>query len=693
MSGAKLVWRGVCGLGLALGMASCSSGDNATTPFDSLGETEGLPDSGSTSRGEETGAGPTSTSDGDADAGQEVDTGLDDGPGETGDDDGCQSSDECNQPSATVCDTETGQCVGCTAAEDPCLLGTYCDPDAQLCIPGCIDDSNCGGNLICDVANNQCTGCVQDGDCPAGTLCNGGVCEPGCTPMHPCQPGLACCSGDCVDIDTDLDHCGGCNSPCDPDNAQGVCDAGSCDIDQCDQGFANCNDNIFDGCEVQGVCSCTPNEVEACYTGPPGTEGVGLCSAGTRTCNAAGTQWGSCTGQVLPSPEVCNSGQDENCNGIIDENPDVDQDGWGVCDGDCCDDVGPGCLNPALVNPGAFEYPGNGVDDDCDGVIDNALPSCDMGLASNSANADDYARAINLCQFTIQNPPLPERIWGVIQANLHRANAAGLPNANSRSIRPNFAAGNPAQEGERLVVLSSGHAAASGQTNPNFASFQQGQNMNTSSAFPADWLTANGGSLPNAPGCPNLAGNTAYDPVMLRLQVRVPTNAQSFTVRMNFFSAEYPEYVCTAFNDFFVTLIDSTAANNPPDKNIAVYDDGNNLWPVGVNILMAANGLFTQCQNGGISQCGGGGNYNACVGTAGLNNTGMHLNASACGHSGMTGGGTGWLTISGNVTPGEDMILRFVIWDTGDQFWDSVVLLDDFQWDINPSEPGIIIPQ
>ena len=41
------------------------------------------------------------------------------------------------------------------------------------------------------------------------------------------------------------------------------------------------------------------------------------------------------------------------------------------------------------------------------------------------------------------------------------------------------------------------------------------------------------------------------------------------------------------------------------------------------------------------------------------------------------GGGTGWLTISGNVMPGEVMELRIAIWDAGDSAFDSLVILDE----------------
>lgn len=61
---------------------------------------------------------------------------------------------------------------------------------------------------------------------------------------------------------------------------------------------------------------CPAGSSVACYDGPPGTEGVGLCKGGTKTC--ANGQWGTCEGEVLPSTEVCDN-EDNNCNGAIDE--------------------------------------------------------------------------------------------------------------------------------------------------------------------------------------------------------------------------------------------------------------------------------------------------------------------------------------------------------------------------------------
>ncbi|MCA9720040.1 MAG: choice-of-anchor L domain-containing protein, partial [Myxococcales bacterium] len=415
--------------------------------------------------------------------------------------------------------------------------------------------------------------------------------------------------------------------------------------------------------------------------------------AGTQTCNQNGTGWGACEGEVLPlSNDICANNKDDNCDGVVDEDPDADNDGYTVCGGDCCDSVGPACQTPNLVNPGAFEVDGNDVDDDCDGVKDNPVPVCDNGIASNTQNALDYAKAIDLCQFTTENAQGVNKIWGVISGSITQPSGNDGESNNGHSVRNGFGSNITNSKGQRLAVLSSGHAADINDTNPNYAAFESGVNTGPDQTAPSDWLAANGNSFPNAPGC-SISNNTnANDGQMVKLRVRVPTNANSFTVKFFFFSAEYPEYVCTSFNDFFVTLVDSNDNGNPNDKNIAIYVSGNNQWPVGVNLVSAAPGLFAVCDNGNIG-CAGGPNvpYNGCSqGENLLTGTGFDLNASACANNDDVGGGTGWLVMSGNVTPGETMEIRFAIWDTGDSVWDSLVLLDHWEWSVQASEPGIM---
>ena len=61
--------------------------------------------------------------------------------------------------------------------------------------------------------------------------------------------------------------------------------------------------------------TCTPGETLPCYEGPSGTDGVGICKAGYKECVEDGSDWSECRDQVLPSPEICSNGIDENCDG------------------------------------------------------------------------------------------------------------------------------------------------------------------------------------------------------------------------------------------------------------------------------------------------------------------------------------------------------------------------------------------
>lgn len=65
---------------------------------------------------------------------------------------------------------------------------------------------------------------------------------------------------------------------------------------------------------------CTPGTFRPCaYPGPAGTEGVGLCQAGINSCNATGTAWSGCVGEVVPAQETCTTPFDDDCDGEANE--------------------------------------------------------------------------------------------------------------------------------------------------------------------------------------------------------------------------------------------------------------------------------------------------------------------------------------------------------------------------------------
>ena len=438
---------------------------------------------------------------------------------------------------------------------------------------------------------------------------------------------------------------------------------------------------------IPGDPCAEPGRTGACYSGPMATKDIGACSDGVTTCTWD-LVWSPCEGEQLPADDICTNASDDDCDGTVDEGDDHDGDGWGVCEGDCCDNTG--CAaDPKRVNPGAFEAAGNSLDDDCDGMMDNPDPSC---VAGDPADPMSYARAIELCRKTTEEATGLDQRWGVISATITRANGTALPNFVAQAAIANDFGVNTPRFGDSLVVLSTGPAVD--RADPAWKPWQQGTDMQAGAggSVPAFWLQANGGVFPSAPGCPKPGGTQVQDPVMLSLRIRVPTNASSFNLSSYFFSAEYPEYVCSSFNDFFIMLLASEWKGmpaNPKDGNLAIYTaPGGEQFPVGVN-LAQGTGLFRQCVNGTMGCSGANSSTTtSCVSQAELAGTGFDEAGAACGGNGIVGGGTGWLTTTGNVLAGEVITLRFAIWDTSDAFYDSTALIDNFQWKIEPTTPG-----
>jgi hypothetical protein len=143
----------------------------------------------------------------------------------------------------------------------------------------------------------------------------------------------------------------------------------------------------------EGAQICTPGTSIPCpYNGPPGTECVGVCQASRNQCNAAGTAWSGCIGEVLPSTETCTNPFDEDCDGEADDG--LDCAGCSIGQRISCYSGPPAtidvgmcragtrrcsvrrvfetCENEVLPQPETCETPG---DDNCDGTSECiALP-------------------------------------------------------------------------------------------------------------------------------------------------------------------------------------------------------------------------------------------------------------------------------------------------------------------------------
>ncbi len=537
------------------------------------------------------------------------------------------------------------------------------------------DSSADTGVTVSGSGGGPSLGCNANGDCPPGTVCVDGDCVEGCADDQPCEAGKSCCTDTCFDLTTDMNNCGACDQVCPtPPNIAASCENGMCTVGDCDMGFFDCDGDPSNGCEQPMACSCTPGNMQSCYPGPPGTENIGECKSGSQTCSKDGTAWSLCSGWVIPAPEICANSKDEDCNGQTDDSPDLDQDGWTVCDGDCCDKMGQACGDPKLVNPGAFEFVGNMVDDDCDPATSDSVPAaaCSSNATFSNVTADKLAEAIDICQKTTANAPLPQKKWGLLSAEFKLANGT-TPNATELSNMKNWQAavltdfgtgGVVPKVGSTMAGISSGRMRD--QSDPSWTAPTQGGDFGSYSTPPAAYLAAHNNSLPASASCNGVcpAGSGANDSINLRVQLRVPTNALSFAYRFRFFSAEYWTYACTTFNDFYLALLTSTAQNIPADKNIS-FDSQNN--PVSVN-----NGFFDVCTPKGCYMCPDG--------PAELAGTGFQLN--------NYGGATKWLKTTAPITPGETMTLELMIFDVTDNLWDSLALLDGFEWNITASAVG-----
>jgi hypothetical protein len=353
------------------------------------------------------------------------------------------------------------------------------------------------------------------------------------------------------------------------------------------------------------------------------------------TTAAAGGQGG--TGGALDAAGSTASGFNPTVGGssgiICDSGPndDQDKDGFTPAEGDCNDCDG-------NMNPGAIEVPtADGetpADENCNDIDDEPPTECESQLAIDDNDAMSGARAINLCQKT--SPAA--KTYGVLSAQYVRADGSATKPGLSVGILDGFGANVAPRAGARVLSLSSGHARAEGQPGAcgQLSCYTSGPGV-APPGFPQD-----------VPGC---SGATDInDDIALQLRLRAPTNAKGYSYDFNFYSFEYPEWVCTSFNDQFIALVDP-APMGAINGNIS-FDSQNN--PVSVNIA-----FFDVCAG-------------CALGIAELQGTGFDTWDDA--------GATSWLTTTAPIKGGEEFSIRFAIWDTGDQAWDSTVLIDNFQW-------------
>lgn len=238
---------------------------------------------------------------------------------------GIEACDDGNQIDGDTC---TNNCALPTCGDLIVQAGEECDDGNSMNNDACVacQNAECGDGFIrqgteqCDDANP-----TNDDACTNG--CRLAVCGDGIV-----QGGEECDDGNSVNADS-------CSTQC------RVCSTEICD------GL----DNDCDGDTDEN----NPGGGGACQTGQ-----AGLCAEGELACNNGGLE---CVGDVPPGVETCD-GEDNNCNGQIDEDLGRISCGVGACRAtvDACVNGSANACVP--LAPGAEIC--DGIDNDCDGLID-----------------------------------------------------------------------------------------------------------------------------------------------------------------------------------------------------------------------------------------------------------------------------------------------------------------------------------
>jgi Cys-rich repeat protein len=278
----------------------------------------------------------------------------------------CNGDGDCRDPRRAFCDKSSHRCFECVDSRDTCAAGKVCVRDASgalSCQPGCRNDGDCaapvdagisddGGApplpaVHCQLQTHRCVACLDHPDCPAGRICAGNACVPGCTIGHVCDRGLTCCNpgkgsacvdltGDpmncgqcgkacapgsiccqsaCTDPLNDASSCGGCGNACTVAHGAPACRNGKCIIAACDKGWQDCRNGYADGCETNiladpancGACNRACNIPGGCHQCINGTCPICECLPGWGCCYkdpCMGLNMG-CNANLLVDPMHC----------------------------------------------------------------------------------------------------------------------------------------------------------------------------------------------------------------------------------------------------------------------------------------------------------------------------------------------------------------------------------------------------
>jgi hypothetical protein len=167
----------------------------------------------------------------------------------------------CNGNNNDGCEANTTAAANCGSCGNVCTNphGATACSGSGTCAPTCSAGwGSCDLNATngCETVLGTNLNCAACGNvCGAGYSCQGGSCQ-----VDNCPAGTANCTnapGCETNILTNITNCGGCGIACTNAHGTTACSAGAC-APSCSAGWTDCDGNPVNGCETQcasGVCS------------------------------------------------------------------------------------------------------------------------------------------------------------------------------------------------------------------------------------------------------------------------------------------------------------------------------------------------------------------------------------------------------------------------------------------------------
>jgi hypothetical protein len=300
--------------------------------------------------------------------------------------------------SCSTQDAATSQQLPCKPGTRTCHDGFFGDcegevtPEIEICNGR---DDDCDGTAD-EMPENRCNIKDAQGECAIGIeVCRNKTVE--CRLQH--APQSDTCNGKDDDCDGETDE--ETAVVCYPDDAIG-CEANAAGefecVGTCRAGTRACTDGAYaetcggdsivpasaeictgsgesssdEDCDgkIDEGCGCSAGS--SCYTGPAETQAHAPCHAGTWDCSGDNH---TCTGEVKPTPETCgNPGVDNDCDGVVDNIPALgtscsgQSTGRGICKAGArwrCRNGARTCVD---AEPSAEICDAQERDEDCDGM-------------------------------------------------------------------------------------------------------------------------------------------------------------------------------------------------------------------------------------------------------------------------------------------------------------------------------------